>query len=199
MNPPDKRIESLLRRTGTARSRELVAAGLSRMDISRRVASGRLVRLARGVYALPDHDLGEHHDLLAVARRAPGVVFCLLTALRIHDLTTQAPFEVWIAIGNKDHVPRIDHPPLRAVRLSPASLAAGVEKRTISGTPVKVTSAAKTVVDCFKFRSKVGLDVALEALRDARRSRKARSDEIWRLARINRVANVMRPYLEAVA
>lgn len=199
MPSPDKKIQALLKRAGTARSSELVAAGLSRMDLSRRVAAGQLARLARGVYALPDHDLGEHHGLVAVARRAPGVVFCLLTALRFHNLTTQAPFEVWIAIGNKDHVPRIDYPPLRVVRLSPDSLAAGVERHKVRGTPVKVTSAAKTVVDCFKFRSKVGLDVALEALRDARRSRKAGADEIWRLAKVDRVANVMRPYLEAVA
>lgn len=199
MPTPDRKIQALLKRAGTARSSELVAAGLSRMDLSRRVAAGQLVRLARGVYALPDHDLGEHHALAAVARRAPGVVFCLLTALRFHNLTTQAPFEVWIAIGNKDHVPKVDYPPLRVVRLSPGSLAAGVERHTVRGTPVKVTSAAKTVVDCFKFRSKVGLDVALEALRDARRSRKAGADEIWRLAKANRVANVMRPYLEAIA
>ncbi len=199
MPSPDLKIRALLKRAGTARSGELVAAGLSRMDLSRRVAAGQLVRLARGVYALPDHDLGEHHGLAAVARRAPGVVFCLLTALRFHNLTTQAPFEVWIAIGNKDHVPRIDYPPLRVVRLSPESLAAGVELHSVRGTPVKITSAAKTVVDCFKFRGKIGLDVALEALRDARRSRKADADDIWRLAKVNRVANVMRPYLEAVA
>ena len=130
MTQPDKRIENLLRRAGTARSQELVAAGLSRMELSRRVAAGQLVRLARGIYALPDHDLGEHHDLLAVARRAPGAVFCLLTALRFHNMTTQAPVEIWIAIGNKSPVPRIDHPPIRAIRLSRVALAAGVEQPT---------------------------------------------------------------------
>ena len=134
-----------------------------------------------------------------MAKRAPGVVFCLLTALRIHDLTTQAPFEVWIAIGNKDHPPRLDYPPLRTVRFSAAALAAGVETRRVDGVQVRVTSVAKTVADCFKFRNKIGLDVALEALREARRAKKASADELWRYAKINRVTNVMRPYLEAVA
>lgn len=195
----EQRIQALLRRAGTARSRELVAAGISRSELSRRVAAGQLLRVARGLYAMPDYQGGEHSALVAVAKRAPGVVFCLLTALRIHDLTTQAPFEVWIAIGNKEHPPRLDYPPLRTVRFSEAALAAGVETQQVDGAEVRVTSVAKTVADCFKFRNKIGLDVALEALREARRTRKASADELWRYARINRVTNVMRPYLEAVA
>ena len=199
MTSPDKRLQSLLRRAGTARSRDLVAAGISRSELSRRVAAGQLVRVARGLYAMPDYQLGEHGALVTVAKRAPGVLFCLLTALRIHELTTQAPFEVWIAIGNKDHPPRLDYPPLRTVRFSAAALAAGVETHRVDGTAVRVTSVAKTVADCFKFRNKIGLDVALEALREARREKKATADELWRYAKINRVTNVMRPYLEAVA
>lgn len=163
------------------------------------VASGRLVRLGRGLYAAPGYQPGENQALVAVAQRAPKVVFCLLTALRFHDLTTQAPFQVWIAIGNKAHPPRLEYPPIRTVRYSAESLAAGVEERKVEGTTIRVTSIAKTVADCFKFRNKVGLDVALEALRDARRSKKVSADEIWRYASVNRVANVMRPYLEAVA
>lgn len=195
----ERDIEALLRRAGTLRSRELVAAGLSRSEISRRVAAGGLLRVVRGLYALPDYQGGAHDALLSVARRAPGVVFCLLTALRIHELTTQAPFEVWIAIGNKAHPPRLDYPPLRTVRFSPATLAAGVETRLLDGTTVRVTDVAKTVTDCFKFRNKIGLDVALEALREARRANKASADALWRYAKLNRVTNVMRPYLEAVA
>lgn len=191
-------IQTLLRRAGTARSRDLVAAGITRSELSRRVAAGQLIRVARGLYAMPDHQIGEHGALVMVTKRAPGVLFCLLTALRIHELTTQAPFEVWIAIGNKDHPPRLDYPPLRTVRFSDASLTAGVETHRIDGAEVHVTSVAKTVADCFKFRNKIGLDVALEALREARRARKATADELWRYARINRVTNVMRPYLEAV-
>jgi predicted transcriptional regulator of viral defense system len=199
MPPIDRRLQAVLRRAGTARSRDLVAAGLTRSELSRMVAAGQLARVARGLYALPDHQYGEQGALLAVAKRAPGVVFCLLTALRFHDLTTQAPFEVWIAIGNKAHPPRLDYPPLRTVRFSPASLAAGVEIHKVEGTPIRVTCVAKTVADCFKFRNKLGLDVALEALREARRTRKASANELWRYAKLNRVANVMRPYLEAVA
>jgi len=199
MTSTEQRIKTLLRRAGTARSRELVAAGISRSELSRMVATGQLLRVARGLYAMPDYQGGEHSALVAVAKRAPGVVFCLLTALRIHDLTTQAPFEVWIAIGNKDHPPRLDYPPLRTVRFSAAALAVGVETHRVDGAEVRVTSVAKTVADCFKFRNKIGLDVALEALREARRAKKASADELWLYARINRVTNVMRPYLEAVA
>lgn len=193
------KVRKALRRAGTARSRELEAAGVPRAQLTRLVAAGEIQRLARGVYALPDFQGTEHSALLAVAKRAPHAVFCLLTALRLHELTTQAPFEVWIAIGNKEHPPRLDYPPLRIVRFAPAALAAGVEMRRVEGTTVRVTGVAKTVADCFKFRNKIGLDVALEALREARRAKKANADELWRYARINRVANVMRPYLEAVA
>lgn len=192
-------IRRVLARAGTARARDFVAAGITRSELSRQVAAGRLVRLARGLYAAPGYESSEHGALVAVATRAPGVVFCLLTALRLHDLTTQAPFEVWIAIENKAHPPRLDYPPLRTVRFSAESLRAGVESRRIEGTAIHVTSVAKTVADCFKFRNKIGLDVALEALREARASRKASADELWRYAKLDRVANVMRPYLEAVA
>lgn len=199
MTTPERSIQTLLRRAGTARSRELVAAGITRSQLSRMVAAGQLIRVARGLYALPDYQIGEHGALVTVAKRAPGVLFCLLTALRFHELTTQAPFEVWIAIGNKEHPPRLDYPPLRTVRFSEAALKAGVETHKIDGTRVRVTGVAKTVADCFKFRNKIGLDVALEALREARRTKKASADELWQFAKLNRVANVMRPYLEALA
>lgn len=194
-----QRVEKLLGRGEALRSRELVHAGLTRSELSRMVASGRLLRVARGLYAAPGYQPGEHQALVAVAKRAPRALFCLLTALRFHDLTSQAPFEVWIAIGNKAHPPRLDYPPVRALRYSAESLAAGVEQHRVEGTAILVTSVAKTVADCFKFRNKIGLEVALEALREARRSKKVSADELWRYARINRVANVMRPYLEAVA
>jgi predicted transcriptional regulator of viral defense system len=195
---PATSLQKRLRRTGAARSRDLVAAGFSRAALSRGVAAGELVRVERGVYALPDYQPGEHGSLATIAKRAPGVVFCMLTALRLHELTTQAPFEVWIAIGNKSHPPRIDYPPLRTLRFSAESLTSGVESRRIEGVTVKLTNVAKTVADCFKFRNKIGLDVALEALRDALKSRKTNTHEIWKYAKLNRVANVMRPYLDAI-
>lgn len=198
-SPVLHKAQKALRRSGTARASELEATGVPRAQLSRLVAAGELQRLARGVYALPDYRGTEHSSLLTVAKRAPQAVFCLLTALRLHGLTTQAPFEAWIAIGNKDHAPRLDYPPLRVVRFSAPSLAYGVQAMQVDGGTLRVTSVAKTVADCFKFRNKIGLDVALEALREARRSRKAGADELWRCARVDRVANVMRPYLEATA
>ena len=114
-------------------------------------------------------------------------------------MTTQAPHEVWIAIGNKAHPPRLDYPPMRVVRYSADSLSAGVEQHRVEGTVIRVTNVAKTVADCFKFRNRIGLEAALEALREVRRSKKASPDDLWRYARVNRVANVIRPYLEAVA
>lgn len=199
MKSSDRQIKRILGRSGTARSRELVAAGFSRSEISRRVAAGTLVRVARGLYALPDYESGEHAAIVEVAKRAPRAVFCLLTALRVHDLTTQSPHEVWIAIGNKDHPPRMAYPRLRTVRFAPASLDEGVETRKVDGTTIRITGVAKTVADCFKFRSKVGLDVALEALREARRGKRATMDDLWRCAQIDRVVNVMRPYLESLS
>ena len=191
-------LRKALRRAGTARARELEAAGFPRAQLSRLVAAGKLQRLARGLYALPGYQGSEHSALLTVAKRAPHAVFCLLTALRLHHLTTQSPFEVWIAIGNKDHPPRLDYPPLRTVRFSEASLTLGIEVLQLEGAALRVTTVAKTVADCFKFRNKIGLDVALEALREARRGKRASADDLWRCAKINRVANVMRPYLEAL-
>jgi predicted transcriptional regulator of viral defense system len=194
-----QKIQKVLRRNGVARASELEAAGVPRAKLSRMVAASQLQRLGRGLYALPGYQGTEHSALLTVAKRAPHAVFCLLTALRLHGLTTQAPFEAWIAIGNKDHAPRLDYPPLRIVRYSAPSLAFGVDALQVTGGALRVTSVAKTVADCFKFRNKIGLDVALEALRDARRTRKASADELWRCARVDRVTNVMRPYLEATA
>ena len=194
-----RQIQTLLSRAGTARSRDLVTAGVTRSQLSRMVVAGELVRVARGLYAKPGYQSSENGVLAEITKRAPNALFSLLTALRLHDLTTQAPFEVWIAIGNKEHSPRLTYPPLRTVHFSDAALSAGVETRRVDGTPIRVTNVAKTVADCFKFRNKVGIDVALEALREARRTKKASADELWRYAKIDRVANVMRPYLEAVA
>ncbi len=198
MKYPEKKIAALLRKNGLVRTRDLVAAGASRMGLARRVSSGRLKRVARGLYALPGHSGGEHQALALVARRAPDTLFCLLTALRFHGLTTQNPAEVWIAIGNKDHPPRLDYPPLRTVRFSESSRQPGVEIHRVQKTPVRITGIAKTIADCFKFRNKIGLDTALEALRDARRANKVQADDLWRAAKVDRVANVMRPYLEAL-
>ena len=200
MTDPAATAKALIQRKGAVRSRELVEAGVARVQLSRLVAGGELIRLARGVYTAPGAVLpGSEEGVLVVAERIPEARLCLLTALRLHGLTTQAPFEVWIAIGNKDRPPRLDWPPLRVVRFSGEALTTGLETRTMGSKQVRVTNVAKTVADCFKFRSLVGLDVAIEALREALRARAASVDELWMYAAICRVTRIMRPYLEALA
>ena len=169
------------------------------MTLTRLVHSGRLERIGRGLYALPNRDVTEHQGLVETAKRIPHGVFCLLSALRFHGLTTQDPFEVWMAIDRKSRRPRQDYPPLRVVRFSARALVEGVVEHRIEGVRVRITSPARTVVDCFRYRSKVGLDVAIEALRDYRRGAAGTVDELWKAAEVARVRSVIRPYLEALA
>lgn len=182
----------------TIRAAELRTLDIPSIRLTRLVAAGELARVARGVYALPGHIPGEHAALATVAQRAPSVVFCLMTALRFHNVTTQAPFEVWIAIPNKSRPPRMAWPKLRTVRFSEKGLTEGVEIHKVDGVKIRVTSIARTIADCFKFRNKVGLDVAIESLREALESRRTTTDALWRAAGICRVTNVMRPYLDAM-
>jgi len=139
---------------------------------------GQPERIGRGLYGLATRPVSAHGMLAEVARRVPKGVVCLLSALRFHDLTTQAPFEVWLAIDNKAAAPKLDCPPLRRVRFSGAALTAGVEEHIVDGVTVRVTGIAKTVADCFKYRYKIGIDVVLEALREAWRAKRMTSDDI---------------------
>lgn len=191
-------ILDLARRRGLLRPRDVEACGFSRMALSTLTRQGKLIRLCRGLYALPDRPLSEHATLAEVAGKHPHVVVCLLSALQFHELTTQSPFEVWVAIGNKARAPKMDYPPLRIVRFSGDALTDGVEEHRVDGVTVRVTSVAKTVTDCFKYRNKIGLDVALEALREAWNAKRVKMDELWHSAQVCRVTNVMRPYLEAL-
>jgi predicted transcriptional regulator of viral defense system len=207
METTQQSILDLARTRGLLRPLDLAAHGLPRVSLTRLVRQGRLARVGRGLYALPDREVSEHAALAEVARMYPRAVVCLLSALRFHDITTQAPFEVWLAIPNKARPPRLDSlhlsGPLRIVRFSEAGLTEGVEEHLIGGVPVRITGVARTVADCFKYRNKIGLDVALEALKDVLgrdgQGRRAGIDEIWRYAQLDRVANVMRPYLESLA
>ena len=193
-----ERLVRHARDRGLVRARELRRLRIPTAILTRLVREGRLIRRSRGVYTVPEHETTEHTDLAAVATRAPNAVICLLSALRFHELTTQNPFEVWILIDRKAREPAIEHPPLRVIRASGAALKEGIDVHQIEGVPVRVTHPAKTVADCFKYRNKVGTDVAIEAARDCWRQRKATMDEIFHYARIDRVANVMRPYLESL-
>ncbi|ALM86599.1 type IV toxin-antitoxin system AbiEi family antitoxin domain-containing protein [Bordetella sp. N] len=190
-------LVELIRTHGVIRSSDLASLGIPRVALTRAVRRGQLVRVSRGVYGLREFR-SEHGTLAAAAIRVPKGVICLLSALQFHGLTTQAPFEVWVAIANKAAAPQIDYPPVRIVRFSDATLSLGVEEHTIDGVAIRVTSIAKTVVDCFKFRNKIGMDVALESLREAWRDKRVTSQDIWHCAKVCRVANVMRPYLESL-
>jgi len=180
------------------RPRDLAEKGIPRVYLRRLVDKGLLLRTARGIYMLPDAEVTELHDFAEAALQVPKGVICLLSALRFHDLTTQNPFEVWMAIGESQWMPKIEYPAMRFVRFSGTALEYGIEEHEIEGVLARIYSPAKTVADCFKYRNKIGLDVALEALRDCWRQRKATMDEIWAAAKVCRVANVMRPYLESV-
>lgn len=194
----DQETLAAIRRLGVVRPSDLEARGIPRGRIYRLVRLGLVERKARGLYVASDHDPTAEHSLAQVAKKVPKGVICLLSALQYHELTTQLPHEVWVAIPEKARRPRIAFPPLRVVRFSGPALTQGVETHKIEGVPVRITSVAKTLADCFKYRNKIGLDVALEALREAWRERKVTMDEIDRFARICRVERVMRPYLEAL-
>lgn len=192
------KILDLARKAGVLRPRDLDPYDIPRTYLGRLCASGKLQRIGRGLYVLPGTDATEHHSLAEACKRVPNGVVCLLSALRFHELTTQAPFEVWLAIGEKAWRPRVEYPPLRIVHFSHTTLSAGAEEHQIEGVTVRVYSSAKTVADCFKYRNKIGLDVAIEALRECWRSRRCTMDDLWHYAGICRVRNVMRPYLESI-
>lgn len=193
-----KAVLQLAREMGLVRPRDLASQSIPRVTLTRLVRSGRLVRIGRGLYALPDREITEHQGLGETAKRVPQGVICLLSALPFHGLTTQEPFEVWLAIDRKARRPRQEHPPLRIVRFTARALIDGVEEHEIDGVKVRVTSPARTVADCFRYRSKIGLDVAIEALRDYRRTGGSTVDDLWAAAGVVRVRSVIRPYLEAI-
>jgi predicted transcriptional regulator of viral defense system len=198
MTSPKQRVLELARRVGVLRPRDLDAEGIPREYLRRLVGEGLLDRPGRGIYVAADLELTPDHSLAEACKRVPHGVACLLSALQFHELTTQAPFEVWLAIGEKARPPRADYPPMRFVRFSGPALEFGIQEHRVEGVVAKVYCPAKTVADCFKYRNKIGLDVALEALRDCRKKRRATTDELWAAAQICRVANVMRPYLESL-
>lgn len=200
MNKPRNQERRALQLAGKGllRARDARKRGVPTVVLTRLVAAGRLERVGRGVYAIPDADISAHRTLAEAVIRVPRGVICLLSALRMHEIGLQMPSQVWLALPHKLKPPRLEYPQLRIVRMSGPALTSGIERRIVDGVPVPVFSAAKTVVDCFKYRNKIGTDVAVEALREGWRARKFKLADIWRYARICRVANVMRPYLEAL-
>lgn len=189
----------VIRKLGLARPRDLDERGVTRAQLARLVRGGHVVRQGRGVYTVAEHEPTTEHTLAHVAKRVPQATFCLLTALRFHELTTQLPAEVWIALPEKARRPQLDYPRLRVARFSGAALTEGVEQHRVEGVTIRIYSAAKTVADCFKYRNKLGIDVAVEALRDFSRKYRGGANDLARYARICRVSRVMQPYLDAIA
>ncbi len=179
--------------------REAVQSGYHPETVRRLAEQGQIVRVGRGLYAASNAKPTEHHSLAAIAARVPKGIVSLLTALRFHNLGTQNPREVWIAVDRRAGIPKIDFMPVRVIRVSGIALTTGIDEHYIEGVPVRITSPARTVVDCFKFRNKIGIDVAVEALRDYRRLRKGTADELWLQADRLRMTKVMRPYWDAMA
>lgn len=195
---PIAKIAALAKAAGVLRPRDLAAHGIARQYLRIAERQGLVVRSGRGLYTPADAAITEFHTFAEAAKRAPRGVICLLSALRFHEIGTQNPFEVWMAIGEKDRRPRSDNPRMRTVRFSKRSLEFGQKTHRIEGVPTRIFSVAKTVADCFKYRNKIGLDVALEALRESIKNRKATNADLWEAAKVCRVANVMRPYMEAL-
>ncbi len=191
-------LTMLARERGIFSAKDAAAAGIHSEYLTRAVANGELVRVARGRYQLAGREVTEYHTLALVASRAPKAVICLLSALQFHHVGTQTPSKVWVAVERRTAPPQMVYPPLQVVYASGNAFSAGVESHLIEDQNVQIYSVAKTIADCFKFRNKIGLEVALEALRDAWGQRKLTLAEVNFFARINRVERVMQPYIEAI-
>lgn len=180
-------------------TQDVVRAGIHTQALTRLVREGKLERIAHGQYRLPERPISEHHGLAVAARAVPRGVVCLLSALSFHGIGTQLPSRIWMAIDRRARQPSLRYPPLRIVRFSGKALTSGIEVHDIEGQEVQIYGVAKTLADSFKYRNKIGLDVALEALREAWRDGRFTIEELDRFARICRVERVMRPYVEALA
>jgi predicted transcriptional regulator of viral defense system len=193
-----ERLTTLASKANLLRPRDLVAHGIARTYLGLAVRRGLLRKVGRGLYTAAREPISEHASLMEVCKRVPRGVLCLLTALRFHEIGTQNPADVWLAVRSKDRKPQAGHVRLRVVRFSEQAMNEGVDERRTGGVPIRITNPARTVADCFKYRNKIGVDVAIEALRECRRMRLATPGQIAEAAKFDRVLNVMRPYLEAM-
>lgn len=190
--------QSLLKSQSIMRLAELRRGGVTAATISRMKRAGEVIRLSRGVYQLADAELAPHHSLAEAAKRVPRGTVCLVSALAFHGLTDQLPSKVWMAIGSRDWAPKRSEADIRIVRFTDSLLSESVDTYVIEGVSVRIFGAAKTVIDCFRHRGKVGLSVAIEGLQEALRQRKATPAEVARQAERGGVSTVVRPYLEAL-
>lgn len=198
-SPQPERLLQLLKRRGMVRSAEMQTQGITTATVARLVRDGRIVRLSRGLYQLPNAPMDAHHALAEAAKRVPKAVICLVSALAFHDLTDQLPPKVWIALGRKDWTPRVEYPPLRIARYSDHELSQGIETHKIEGVPVRITTVTKTLVDSFRYRRDIGISICIESLRRALKTRKATPAEISKQAVESGVWKAMQPYLETLA
>lgn len=200
MSPSNRqKVLKIAQKKGVICAKDLAKQGIHRQSLKRLEEQSLLIRSGRGIYTYPQADITENHSLVEATQRVPKGTICLLSALSFHKLTTQNPFEIWLAIPQKSRHPQEKLLPLRIVYMSGSSLIEGVENHQIEGCNVQIYSLPKTVVDCFKFRHKIGLDVALEALRECWQQQRCSMDELWHYAKVCRMRNVMRPYLESLA
>ena len=195
-SPLDDRVLTLVSKAGIARSNDLRAQGIHPQQIRRLTASGALVRVSRGLYTLPTADLTEFQTYAKACTRFPRGTICLLSALRFHELTTQNPAQVWMSFDNRWGLPSDNSISLRRVNMSGASLTTGVSTHLVAGIPIRVYDIPKTIADCFKYRSAIGLDVALEALKEAWIAQKLDLNLLAKYAQICRVQRIIQPYLE---
>lgn len=193
-----QQVLDILDGSGIIRSRDLELQGIPREYLARMGKLGLVKKIGRGLYTQPGMKPGEHYSLAEAAKKVSHGVVCLLSALNFHQLTTELPFEVWMAIDGKAWMPKSDTVPLRIVRFSKKALSTGIEEHLLDGVSVRIYNPAKTVADCFKYRNKIGLDVAIESLRECWRQKICTIDQVWEYAAICRVTNVMRPYLESL-
>ena len=194
-----KKILDIANKSGLIRPLDMKSHGIPKEYLSRMYRQGLLGKVGRGLYVHPNSEPTEKRTLAEIGKRVPEGVICLASALQFHEITTQIPAVVWLAIDRKARKPNAPQLPIKIVRFSGEALTAGVREYEIEGVSVKVYTPAKTVADCFKYRNKIGVDVAIEALRDCRKQRKCSNDDLYRFAKICRVWNVMRPYLEAIS
>jgi predicted transcriptional regulator of viral defense system len=195
---PKKQIATLAKELGILRASDLASKGIARTYLTQLVDEGLLVKDSRGLYHHADHPTSTNIGLALVAKKYPNSIICLLSALRYHEIGTQNPWEVWISIDRKARKPKMDYPPIRIFRHSKENLQSGFEIHTIDGVPVKITTPERTVAECFKYRNKVGIDVCIEALREAWRSKQIDMNKLTHEAKACRIYNVLRPYAEAI-
>jgi predicted transcriptional regulator of viral defense system len=194
-----KKAKNIFHRNGgVLRMSEALSAGIHRRMLYSMLEAGVIEQLSRGLYRLADLPPLGNPDLVSVSLKIPNGVICLISALAYHEITTQVPHEVYVALDRGTEAPRLNHPPLRVFWFSGEAFTVGIEKHKIDGVPVHIYSAEKTIADCFKYRNKIGLDTAIEALKLYRERKRFKGNDLVKFSKVCRVEKVMRPYLEAL-